>query len=128
MTGPRGELLRTWHEHERGTPLSAPLTDGLVTFTQTVDSSRWERPRTSRSTLRFLGAEQLASFLAESGLGVLEQYGDWDGTPLTAASPEIITAAGRVSIVTTSPQDSGADAAPPAAVRDDLKPPEPPAR
>lgn len=111
-TGPRGEVLRSRYETE--TPLAETatpqLTDGLVTFTHTLTSPRWEHPRTSRSTLRFLGAERLRAFLAESGLGVLEQYGDWDGTPLAGGSPEIITAAGPVSIVTTSPQDSGAGA------------------
>ena len=49
----------------------------------------------SRSTLRFLDTDALSSFLDDAGLVVEEQFGDWDRSPLTATSPEIITIAGR---------------------------------
>jgi len=45
----------------------------------------------SRSTLRFLDAPALASFLADARLEIAAQYGDWDGGPLAPDSPEIIT-------------------------------------
>jgi len=71
-------------------------TDGeLVSFTTTFSSPGWHRPQTSRSTLRFLDAGPLAGFLADAGLDIAEQYGDWDRQPLTEASPEIITIAAR---------------------------------
>ncbi|OEV10360.1 class I SAM-dependent methyltransferase [Streptomyces nanshensis] len=91
FTGPHGDVLRSRYETE-----AAPQAGGgLVTFTHTVTGPGGERPRTSRSTLRFLGAQELSSFLAEAGLTVAEQYGDWDGSPLTGDGPEIVTVAVR---------------------------------
>jgi SAM-dependent methyltransferase len=85
-----GSVVRSWHEVE------APLEDGLVSFKTTYTGPAWDRPQESRSTLRFLDTEELSTFLAEAGLVVEEQFGDWDGSPLTPASPEIITyAVGR---------------------------------
>ena len=55
----------------------------------------WERPRYSHSTLRFLNVAGLRRFLTEAGLNIEAQYGDWDRTPLSPASPEIITIARR---------------------------------
>lgn len=89
VTDPGGGVLRSWHEVE------SPVAGDLVTFTHTLTGPRWEVPQTSRSTLRFLGAEALSSFLTEAGLTVAEQYGDWDAGPLTDGSPEIITVAVR---------------------------------
>lgn len=67
----------------------------LVSFTMAYTSPTWERPKVSRSTLRFLDAESLASFLSGAGLAIEEQFGDWERQPLTDASPEIITVARR---------------------------------
>jgi SAM-dependent methyltransferase len=72
-----------------------PVHGDRVRFTQTFTSPSWDGPRVSRSTLRFLGAERLASFLTGAGLVVERQLGDWDGQPLDEASPEIITVARR---------------------------------
>ncbi|HUX87782.1 MAG TPA: SAM-dependent methyltransferase, partial [Chloroflexota bacterium] len=49
----------------------------------------------SRGALRFVDAASLSAFLSGSGLAIAEQYGDWTGAPLNAASPEIITIARR---------------------------------
>jgi SAM-dependent methyltransferase len=87
VAGPDGEVWRMISEFE------APVTGELVSFTTTVTSPGWTRPQHSRSTLRFLGADSLAGFLSEAGLTVEAQYGDFDGQPLTASSPEIITIA-----------------------------------
>lgn len=46
-----------------------------------------------RASLRFLGADRLAAFLAEAGFGVEAQYGDWSRAPLGPSSPEIVTIA-----------------------------------
>ncbi|MYA59022.1 MAG: methyltransferase domain-containing protein [Chloroflexi bacterium] len=78
-------------EHEVGTPVEGEL----VSFTATFSSPKWGQPMVSRSTLRFVNAEKLAMFLSKAGLTVKEQFGDWDRSPLTDASPEIITVATR---------------------------------
>ena len=44
----------------------------------------------------FLDPDALSSFLADAGLAIEEQFGDWTREPLTGASPEIITIARRV--------------------------------
>ncbi|MBB5134175.1 ubiquinone/menaquinone biosynthesis C-methylase UbiE [Thermocatellispora tengchongensis] len=72
-----------------------PVHGDVVSFTNTYTSPSWNGPRQSSSTLRFLGPEALSAFLSEAGLMVCEQFGDWDRSPLTASSPEIITAARR---------------------------------
>ncbi|WP_405950372.1 hypothetical protein OG588_32535 [Streptomyces prunicolor] len=64
-----------------------------MTFTETFAGGCRPQPRVSRTTLRFLDGEALTGFLAGAGLTVAERYGDWDRSPLTAASPEIITVA-----------------------------------
>jgi SAM-dependent methyltransferase len=89
VTGQDGQMWRMAHQFD------TPVTGELVSFTTTVSGPGWERPQASRSTLRFLGAGSLAEFLSAAGLTVQEQYGDWDRQPLTEASPEIITIAGR---------------------------------
>ncbi|MGC1729659.1 MAG: hypothetical protein WA747_09780, partial [Steroidobacteraceae bacterium] len=67
----------------------------VLSFSQTYASPAWDRPRVSSSTLRFLDSSALAAFLAEAGLAVERQFGDWDQTALTDTSPEIITVARR---------------------------------
>jgi SAM-dependent methyltransferase len=44
-------------------------------------------------TLRFMGQAELARFLTEAGLTGISWYGDWDGSRVSAASPEIIVIA-----------------------------------
>ncbi|WP_093469349.1 class I SAM-dependent methyltransferase [Streptomyces melanosporofaciens] len=75
--------------------VETPVRGDLVSATHTYTGTGWERPLLSRSTLRFLGPDALAGFLGEAGLVVAEQFGDWDGGPLTGTSPEIITVARR---------------------------------
>jgi ubiquinone/menaquinone biosynthesis C-methylase UbiE len=45
--------------------------------------------------LRFLDPAALAGFLEEAGFGVEQQFGDWEGGPLSGASEEIVTIARR---------------------------------
>ena len=66
-----------------------------VSFSHTFTSPAWDAPRKSNSTLRFLSAEALARFLAEAGLAIERQFGDWSGPPFVDSSPEIITVARR---------------------------------
>lgn len=82
-----GGFVRVWHEVE------TPVPRDRVTFTETFEGARWERPQVDRTTLRFLDVDALTRFLGEAGFVVTEQYGDWGREPLTPASPEIITVA-----------------------------------
>jgi len=78
-------------EHEVETPVGGEL----VSFSATFSSPSWERPTVSRSTLRFLSAEKLAMFLSDASLTIEQQFGNWDKSPLTETSPEIITVSTR---------------------------------
>ena len=71
------------------------LTGGIVHSSSVYTSPAWEHPVESRGALRFLDAAAVAAFLADAGLVVEAQFGDWDRCPLTEASPEIITIARR---------------------------------
>ena len=84
-----GKSVRMEHEVE------FPLEGDLVSFNATFSSPSWDRPFASRSTLRFLSVEKLATYLNDAGLTIEQQFGDWDRSPLTDASPEIITIARR---------------------------------
>jgi SAM-dependent methyltransferase len=72
-----------------------PFDGRTMSFTLTFTGPGWAQPEVSRSMLRFLGAKDLSSFLAEAGLAIEAQFGDWDRRPLTDDSPEIITMARR---------------------------------
>jgi SAM-dependent methyltransferase len=89
VVGADGAVLRMAHEVE------TPVDGDVVSFTTTFTSPGWDRPQVSRSTLRFLAADSLASFLSDAGLAIEEQFGDWARHPLTDTSPEIITIARR---------------------------------
>ncbi|MFG2222381.1 class I SAM-dependent methyltransferase [Streptomyces sp. NPDC048644] len=91
VTRPDGVTCRIEHHVE------TPVDGELVRFTTTFTTSGRERPRTGRSTLRFLPPAALSSCLTDAGLTAVAQYGDWDRSPLTESSPEIITLAARVS-------------------------------
>ena len=73
--------------------IEAPFDGNVVSFSHTFSSPDWDQVEVSHSTLRFIEAELLARFLAEAGLEIEAQFGDWDRSPLTDASPEIITLA-----------------------------------
>jgi hypothetical protein len=87
IVSPQGEVVRMEHRVE------TPVTGDLVRFTTTYTSPAWTHAEVSRSTLRFLDVDQLRGFVAEAGLIVEEQYGDWDRQPFAPDSPEIITLA-----------------------------------
>ncbi|MGP3972316.1 class I SAM-dependent methyltransferase [Streptomyces sp. 6N223] len=70
-----------------------PVTGDIVYSITRLTGPAWPGLRTSRSALRFPGAEEVDARLAEAGLTVAERYGDFDRSPLTAGSPEIVTIA-----------------------------------
>lgn len=75
--------------------IETPVVGDVVRVCETFVSPEWDRPHAEWAGLRFLAPGALAAFLAEAGLVVEEQYGDWDRQPSTDASPEIITVARR---------------------------------
>ncbi|MBK1783126.1 class I SAM-dependent methyltransferase [Prauserella cavernicola] len=89
VRGPDGTLVRVEHRVE------TPVRGELVHFTETFTSAEWDRPRVSRSSLRFVSAPALSDLLAEAGFAVERRFGDWSRNPLTVASPEIVTVARR---------------------------------
>lgn len=91
VTGVDGDAVRVSHDVE------GPVAGDRVTFTETYACDSWPAPAVSRTTLRFLAPDALSAFLHEAGLIVADQYGDWTGTPVTPAAPEIITVARRAS-------------------------------
>ncbi|MYX96154.1 methyltransferase domain-containing protein [Streptomyces sp. SID486] len=87
-TAADGTPVRVWHEVQGGGPRG-----DRVHFTETYAGPGWPGPRVNHGVLRFLDAGRLEGFLAEAGLAVADQYGDWDLSALTPGSPEIITVA-----------------------------------
>lgn len=87
VAGERGERVRLTLKVE------VPFDGRTVGISETFTSASWDRPRVSRSTLRFLAADALASLLEEAGFVIEAQFGDFDRRALSAASPEIITIA-----------------------------------
>jgi SAM-dependent methyltransferase len=67
----------------------------VIGFTTTYESPGWDEVKVSRSVLRFLDNTTLVRALSSAGLAVEQQFGDWDRSPLTPESPEIITIALR---------------------------------
>src|SRR5215207_8295760 len=49
-----------------------------------------ERTKTTRTALRYTFPQELAALLHYNGFTIARRYGDWNGEPLTAASPSII--------------------------------------
>jgi SAM-dependent methyltransferase len=71
----------------------AAVSGDVVYATTRLTGPAWPGLRTIRSALRFLDADQVTGVLSEAGLTVAERYGDFDRSPLTAGSPEIVTIA-----------------------------------
>jgi SAM-dependent methyltransferase len=87
VTDPHGDTVRVQ------TQVETAFDGNTVSFTHTFTSLAWDRPKVSRSTLRFLSADALSALLAETGFTIEEQFGNWDRQPLSSTSPEIITIA-----------------------------------
>lgn len=49
-----------------------------------------EHTKTTRIALRYTFPQELAALLNHNGFTIARRYGDWDGEPLSAASPSII--------------------------------------
>jgi len=87
---PRGASVRMTRR------VVSPFDGRVVSFSHTFESDAWDQARVSHSTLRFLDKAALNRKLAQAGLSVEAQFGDWDRSLMTDTSPEIITIAGRM--------------------------------
>lgn len=87
ITAPDGEPYASWVDDP------VPHDGDLVTFTGVIHSLRTGRQRATTSTLRFVDPGRLRELLAGAGLTVEGWFGDWDSSPVTASSPEIIVLA-----------------------------------
>lgn len=67
----------------------------VVTFDDAIAARNGDVLRVDRGSLRFLDTDGLDDRLAEAGFEVEHRYGNWDRSPLTPTSPEIITIARR---------------------------------
>lgn len=87
IEAPDREPFETW--------VDDPRHDGtdLVTFTSAALSQRTGTLRTSRCTLRFIDPNLLRDQLTTTGFRIEGWYGDWDRTPVTTTSPEVIVLA-----------------------------------
>lgn len=88
LVDPAGRTIQVWNAVEA-------VTGDVVTVSETIADRDGTELRKGVSDLRFLAADRLAAFLDEAGFRIEAQYGDWDRTPVTPASPEIITIARR---------------------------------
>ncbi len=78
----------------RVTPEVVAGYDGrTVTFVQSYCCAQWSEALSSRSELRFLEVGELGRLLHQAGFTVEAQFGDFDRSPLTQSSPEIVTIA-----------------------------------
>lgn len=87
--GPHGERVLMRRK------VTTPFNGRVVSFSHTFQSTAWPQSRVSHSTLRFIGKADLDAELARAGLVQEAQFGDWDKSPVTETSPEIITIARR---------------------------------
>jgi SAM-dependent methyltransferase len=68
----------------------------LVTY-ETCYRFAGEQTVTVPETIRFMGQDQVAAFLAGAGLAPVTWYGDWDWSPVGPGSPELIAVARSVT-------------------------------
>ncbi|MGH8879096.1 MAG: class I SAM-dependent methyltransferase [Stackebrandtia sp.] len=88
VTDATGRVLRAWHEVQS-------VIDDVVTFTGTTAEPDGTVLRVDTTSLRFLDESTLDLFLDEAGFDIDARYGDWDASPVTGTSTEIITIARR---------------------------------
>ncbi|KIC48196.1 class I SAM-dependent methyltransferase [Tateyamaria sp. ANG-S1] len=62
----------------------------IVTFSERYTFSHGQASDQSRSQLRFMPADRIEALAHNAGLAVDEMLGNWDGSPVSRTSPEII--------------------------------------
>jgi SAM-dependent methyltransferase len=89
IEAPSGESVEVAHE------LQGTIEPDLVEFASTCRFVGGSAPLISRSTLRFIDPDHLRTLLEDVGFRIDGWFGDWDRTPVTATSPEVIVVAIR---------------------------------
>ena len=85
VVDPAGRALRISHRVES-------VAGDVVTFTETTSDARdGTSLRVDRASLRFLGVDELDTFLRGAGFLIEERFGGWFGEPCEAGSREIVT-------------------------------------
>jgi SAM-dependent methyltransferase len=111
----RNPLRREWEEWAAAEPMEVSTATGEVfrisyqvqfigdvAYTKEItDADRWDRPQITEAGLRFCDPTTLRTFLNQAGFTIEQQFGAWDRSPLTHASPEIITIARRTPDATS---------------------------
>jgi len=91
ITGPDGDHVSML------TQVVEPFDGRTVTFTHTFTGRHPSLPQVSRSTLRFLEADELRERLARAGFQIEAEFGAFDGRAVTSDAPEIVTIARAVA-------------------------------
>lgn len=86
IVGPDGTAYDVWVDLRE-------VSGELVTFKAVTRDVGRGQEWTSTSTLRFLPPDRLRAMVEEAGFAVDGWYGDWDRSPVTATSPELIVLA-----------------------------------
>jgi SAM-dependent methyltransferase len=89
VDAPSGDRVEAAHA------LRGTIEPDLVEFTSTVRIAGSSTPVVSRSTLRFIDPDHLRTLLEDVGFRIDGWFGDWNRTPVTASSPEVIVIATR---------------------------------
>jgi SAM-dependent methyltransferase len=84
---PDGAAVEVWYDVVGTRP------PDLVDFVGSCRFARTGEVVTSRSTLRFIEPDRLRELLTEAGLRVEGWFGDWDRSPVTPTSPEVVVVA-----------------------------------
>jgi SAM-dependent methyltransferase len=87
VEAPSGDSVEAAHALQR------TIEPDLVEFTSTLRFAGSPAPVVSRRTLRFIDPGHLRALLEDVGLRIDGWFGDWDCTPVTASSPEVIVIA-----------------------------------
>jgi len=92
LTHPALGRIEAWNEadHDAAT--------GIVTYETHYRVAASGKHLAARSQIRFTPKEELEDLVAESGLHATRWMGDWEGSPWTAASREIIPFGGLVQL------------------------------
>jgi len=89
IEGPDGEPYDVWVDSPQEVP------PDLVTFDAHTHDVGAGTTRSCHSTLRFVDPDHLRGLLGQAGFTIEGWFGDWDRSPVTESSPEIVVLARR---------------------------------
>ena len=92
---PRRVATAEHGEVEERIEATADPQNGIVALTHRYRLAASGETIVGRSRIRFVARDHLERLLAQAGLSPITWYGDWDRSPVSAASPELIVVARR---------------------------------